>query len=187
MSLRQEQKRRPGGWFCGAEGFSTSPSLRSVIKSPHAGSGWALVNPFNGQPAHRASPRTSPAPFHPPATRVLGARCHPGHSACSTLHLPVHGSLPNSVPHPATFLTPLLVPALPSLWKVFLQEDRPLDPSYFSFCFPVVTAPRLVHWGSLQPGALWIVLPWHERTRRARPRHARTPSSLAIDAGGKGG
>lgn len=116
-----------------AGGVSTSPSLISVMKSLLAGSWWALVNPFSWQPAHRAFPRISPAPSLPPTARMLGSRCQPGNSGCSTLYLTVNRSLLSSVPHPGSFLTSLL-----SLWNVFLQEDRLIFPTPF-LVSPTVT------------------------------------------------
>lgn len=131
-----------------AGGVSTSPSLSSVMKSQLAGSWWVLVNPFSWQPAHRAFPHISPASSLPPTVRMLGSRCQPGHSGCSTLYLTVSGSLLSSVPHPGSFLTSLLVLALPGLWNVFLQEDRLILPTPF-FGFPHC---------DIHVTALWLVL-----------------------------
>lgn len=102
-----------------------------VIKSHLAGGWWVLVNPL-ARSLQGAFPLNSPAPSLPPATRMLWVRGQPDQSRCSALHLAVNWSLPNCVPNSGTFLTPLLVPALPSLWTVFLQEDhliRPTPPS----------------------------------------------------------
>lgn len=139
-----------------AGGVSTSPSLSSVMKSQLAGSWWALVNPFSWQPAHRAFPHISPAPSLPPPTRMLGSRCQPGHSGCSTLYLTVSGSLLSSVPH----LPDLASGPSSSQPLECLPTGRPLDPSFPSFGVPHcdihVTALWLVLWGSLHPGTLWI-------------------------------
>lgn len=117
-----------------AGGVSTSPSLSSVMKSQLAGSWWALVNPFSWQPAHRAFPHISPAPSLPPPTRMLGSRCQPGRDVqlCTLLSVGVYSAVS------PTFLTSLLVLALPSLWNVFLQEDHLILPSPF-LVSPTVT------------------------------------------------
>lgn len=117
-------------WWLVLQGRGKFPCLPSalVIKLQPSGSLWALVSPFSSWPAHRAVPHTScprPTPSLPPATRLLEARCHSGHSGHSTLHLPVRWCLHHcSVPCPETFLTPLLAQLLESL----LQKDQPLLP-----------------------------------------------------------
>lgn len=147
-ALGQEQAWSPGGWFRKGGGRSHISLPCFVIKSQLTGGRWALVNPFSWQRAG-TFPRKSPAPSVPAATGMPGVRGQSGHSGCSVLHLAVSCSSPNSVLHPGNFLTPLLVPALSSLWNVLLQEDHltlptPLSGSptvAFTLCVSCIGAP----------------------------------------------
>lgn len=144
------------GGSAGAGGVSTSSSLSSGRKVPACrrlvGPGESFQVPACSQGSPTHIPQPPPLPSHLPpgcwrqdVTRLLRR---------ATLHLPLSWSLPNSVPHPETFLTPLLVPA-----SGVSPSGRPAHPSYSSLnLLSLGRSPAclwLVCWGSLHPGALW--------------------------------
>lgn len=146
-------------WWVVLQGRGEFPHLlpsAPAVKFQPAGGLWALVSPFRSLPAHRAVLHTSPSPhpFPPTCHQDVGGKMSPRLLRRATLHLPLSWSLPNSVPHPETFLTPLLVPA-----SGVSPSGRPAHPSYSSLnLLSLGRSPAclwLVCWGSLHPGALW--------------------------------